>query len=324
VHAPSQFDCYTSSYNFQTWIHSPYMMRDGVTAFSLVHMEYHGWQCAGNSSCTHSNGGDCANEAIQLWTSSNGGWDWQPAAASGSQGPPGTPLVAVSPYTYEAFKAAFNDSEMGFGDPCSVVYDPATATYNPIFSSSNPAIGNNGYHGVQERGQCLMRSPTPLIPSSWRSWDGVGFNVAFQDPYLNPPPGNLSALACKPVNTSMIIVNVGWSPHFNAWISSGFGSYQYENGTSIDCCGAFLYSTSPDLLNWDTPQLIRPAKQEGAFKDWEYDPALLDETAFSARGFRNLHESIGGDTAHLYFWQQDLAQGGGRSIKRQSITFGGQ
>lgn len=39
VHAPSQFDCHTSSYNFQTWLHSPYMMKDGVNAFALVHME---------------------------------------------------------------------------------------------------------------------------------------------------------------------------------------------------------------------------------------------------------------------------------------------
>lgn len=230
--------------------------------------------------------------------------------------------MAVSPYTYEYFRDQYNSSEQGFGDPSSVVFDPSSGMYAAIFSSSNPPIGSNGYHGVQERGQCIMRSPTPMVPASWRAWDGQDFSVAFQDPYLNPPPANLSALACKPVNTSMIIVNVGWSTHFDSWIASGFGSYQFINGTKIDCCGAFLYSVSSDLLNWDTPQLIRPNKQEGAFKDWEYDPALLDETAFSARGYRNLHESIGTDTAHLFYWQADIQVGGGRSIKKQAITFG--
>ena len=44
VHAASQLDCRPPSYNFQTWLHSPYMMPDGDTAFALVHMEYHGWQ----------------------------------------------------------------------------------------------------------------------------------------------------------------------------------------------------------------------------------------------------------------------------------------
>jgi hypothetical protein len=54
----------TRSYNFQTWLHSPYMI-DGTTAVALVHMEYHGWQCP-NANCSSSRGGDCANLAIQV------------------------------------------------------------------------------------------------------------------------------------------------------------------------------------------------------------------------------------------------------------------
>ena len=316
VHAPSQFDCLPPAYNFQTWLHSPYMLPDGTNAFALVHMEYHGWQCVGNSSCAHSQGGDCANEAIQLFVSSNGGWDWRPS--DGSDGPP-TNLVALSPYTYEYSRDTFNASELGFGDPTSVVFDSTSGTYNVLISASNPAIGDNGWEGVQQRGQCLMRSAQPLTAASWRAWDGEDFSVAFVDPYTTPVT-NLSAHACKPVNTTMIHVNLGWSTYFNRWISSGFGSFRYENGTSIPCCGAFLYSTSEDLINWDTPQLIRPCQQEGTSPTWEYDPALLDETAWTQRGKRNWHESIGGDTAHLYFWQQDAA-GDGRSIKKQTISF---
>jgi len=277
-------------------------------------MEYHGWQCAGNSSCGHSEGGDCANEAIQLWVSTNGGWDWSPAPDASPSN-----LVAVSPYTYEYFRDSFNSSEMGFGDPSSIVFDSKSGFFFVHISASNPEIGLNGYTGAQQRGQCLLRSSTPLIASTWRAWDGNDFNVEFLNPYLNPPL-NYSAHACTPVNTSMILVNVGWSTYFNKWISSGFGSYEYPNGTVINCCGAWLYSVSSDLVNWDTPQLLRPNKQEGEFKDWEYDPAFLDETAFSLRGYRNWHESIGKDTAHLYFWQQDLGHNG-RSIKRQSLTF---
>jgi len=97
----------------------------------------------------------------------------------------------------------------------------------------------------------------------------------------------------------MLHVNLGWSSHFNQWISSGFGSYTYENGTRIDCCGAFLYSVSDDLLNWSTPQLIRPITQEGKDAAWEYDAALLDETAFTTHGARNWHAVIGADTADL-------------------------
>jgi hypothetical protein len=316
VHAASHFNCLTSAYNFQTWLHSPYMMADGINAFAFTHMEYHGWSCLGNSSCSNNNGGDCANEAIQLFVSSNGGWDWQPS--DGGQGPPSN-LVALSPYTYEYSRDFFNHSELGFGDPSSIVFDNATGAFTAIIAAANPPIGDNSWSGVQERGQCIIHSTTPTVASSWRAWDGLGFNVAFVDPYQGPV-ANYSAHACKPVNSSMIIVNIGWSVYFNKWVSSGFGSFTYGNGTEIPCCGAFLYSVSSDLINWDTPQLIRPCQQEGVSVTWEYDPALLDEAAWTERGVRNLHESIG-QTASLFFWQQDET-GRGRSIKRQTISFG--
>jgi hypothetical protein len=315
VHAPSQFDCRPSAFNFQTWIHSPYVLPDGLSAFALVHMEYHGWSCAGNSSCTESNAGNCANEAVQLWSSNDGGFSWAPAGGAGGSA---ANLVAVSPYTYEYSRDNFNKSELGFGDPTSVVFDSSSGTFNVLISASNPPIGVNGYTGLQQRGQCLFRSATPLDPASWRAWDGVGFGASFVDPY-GGPVSNLSAHVCRPVNSQMLHVNLGWSTFFGKWISSGFGSYLFPNGTRINCCGAFLYSVSDDLINWDTPQLLRPNKQEGAFEDWEYDAAFLDETSMS-RGERNWHSSIGASTADLYFWQQDLDDGG-RSVKRQAVSF---
>ena len=179
--------------------------------------------------------------------------------------------------------------------------------------------------GLQQRGQCLLRHAGaltwPLNASDWRAWDGAGFGATLSaDPYA-APIANISAHICAPVNTSMLHVNLGWSSHFGKWISSGFGSYQYDNGTVIGCCGAFLYSVSEDLINWDTPQLLRPNKQEGAFPDWEYDAAFLDEVDGPSRGEPNWSAGVGRDTAHLYFWQQDLADSG-RSVKRQRVSFG--
>ncbi len=72
---------------------------------------------------------------------------------------------------------------------------------------------------------------------------------------------NVSAHVCTPINTTMIIVSMGWSVQFGAYIAGGFGSYTYANGTEIPCCGAWLYALSDDLINWTPPQLIRPNQQ---------------------------------------------------------------
>ena len=57
-------------------------------------------------------------EAIQLWKSDNGGWDWKPASSEGGDMPPPANLAVVSPYRYTESMSAWNHSEMGFGDPC--------------------------------------------------------------------------------------------------------------------------------------------------------------------------------------------------------------
>ena len=56
-------------------------------------------------------------EAIQLWRSDNGGWDWEPAGPGGSIAKPPSNLVVVSPYRYLESMASWNHSELGFGDP---------------------------------------------------------------------------------------------------------------------------------------------------------------------------------------------------------------
>jgi hypothetical protein len=320
VFIPSQFNCSTSSYDFQTWLHSPYALPNGLDVAALVHQEYHGWSCANESQCTTSTSGDCANEAILAWRSRDGGWSWEPAGPGG-QGAPAN-LVAVSPYTYEYARDNFNKSELGFGDPTTIFqgkYGSDVGFFFTYISASNPDIGINGYTGLQQRGQCLMRSTDILDMTTWRAWNGTDFAVTFADPYTTPIP-NISAHVCVPATApGFIIVNVGWSSHFNAYLASGFGSYTYPNGTYIGCCGAWLYSVTTDLLNWPAPQLVRPAKQEApGVSDWEYDPTFLDPNTFAATGSRNWHEGVGAQP-FLYYWQ--AGEGQGRNIMRQQITW---
>jgi hypothetical protein len=204
VAVPSAFNCDVTQFNFQTWLHSPYLFDDGLTAIAFVHMEYHGWSCANVSKCTNSNGGDCALEAIQQFESIDGGWSWQPSGGL----PAPANLVAVSPYTYEFSRDVFNHSEIGFGDPGTIVRGRGVDSdnYYVLISASNPAIGTMGYFGLQIRGQCLLRTTTPRDHTSWRAWDGTDFTVRFTNPYIEPIT-NISAHICSPVKTTMIRVD---------------------------------------------------------------------------------------------------------------------
>ncbi len=248
VHVASAFDCRPSSYDFQTWVHSPFAfpggggggggVDDNDSVLTLVHMEYHGWQCAGNSSCTNSNGGDCANEAILVYQSRDGGASFEPA--HGDRGSLPGNVLAMAPWTYEHARDQWNHSELGFGDPSSVVFDPASQSYNVLVSVSNPPIGVNGYSGPQQRGQCLMRVPAadawPPNGSRWRAWDGTGFNADLSvDPYDSQPIANVSAHVCAPVNSSMIHVNVGWSTHFNSACVPSVHKLVLARSQAINC-----------------------------------------------------------------------------------------
>ena len=268
------------------------------------------------SHCTNSEGGDCAYEAVLQVESHDGGYSWAP---SGGGAPPSN-LVAMTPLTYEYVRDNYNHSEAGFGDPSTIVRGRGgdAGHYYVLISVSSPPIGINGWAFAQQRGQCLLRTATPLDHTSWRAWDGADFTVKFANPYAEVI-ANASAHVCAVVNTSMILVSLSWSTRFDAWLASGFGSYTFQNGTRIPCCGAFLYSISSDLVNWGPPQLVRPAKQEGLFADWEYDGVFLDDQA-GARGLRNWHDELGSEF-YFYYWRAEPDRDPrARSVYRQKVT----
>ena len=38
--------------------------------------------------------------------------------------------------------------------------------------------------GVDERGMCVIRTATLDDPTSWRAWDGAGFDLQMTSPYV--------------------------------------------------------------------------------------------------------------------------------------------
>jgi hypothetical protein len=244
---PSHFDADPAKYDDQEWVFSTYTP-DGTNVLALVHEEYHGWEHPGQ--CSSQGRPDkpklltipiapnydpgCWYNAITYATSTDGGYNF-------TQTTPPSHLVASSPYQYVQSEGAY-----GYFSPSNIVRKPDGYYYAVIQAEA---------HGAQQVGVCEIRTKNPLKPTSWRAWDGTGFNIQFINPYTNPdPPENH---VCAPVqfeNIEKMVQSLTYSSYFRKYLLVGQGQlYDPSRGEWVY---GFYYSTSSDLLNWSRRTLL--------------------------------------------------------------------
>src|SRR5262249_45967970 len=148
------------------WIHSVY--REGGVVHALIHNEFHDPIAPNCSPGNSSPGNPCWYNSISYASSADGGHTFTHAM------PPGQ-LVAPPPVTWDPQ-----------GPP------PAHGYFNP----SNIVLGQDSFfysifmaidRAASQQGLCVMRTKTLSDPTSWRAWDGSGFNLQMTDPYTTPP-----------------------------------------------------------------------------------------------------------------------------------------
>lgn len=293
----SHFNADPSTYDDQEWLHSPYTL-DGTKVFALVHDEYHGWEhpgmCSGEGGPTITpkvltipaagfNPG-CWYNAITLASSTDKGYTF-------TQTPPPSHLVASSPYTY-----AEADGAYGYFTPSNIIRRSDGYYYSMV--QAEP-------HLAQQAGACVIRSKNPVNPTSWRAWDGTGYNVQFINPYTNPQPPEQHV--CTPVAFPEIEKMVQ-SLTFNSY----FGKYLLVGQTSDwdpvrqEFVYGVYYSTSDDLINWSHRQLLMEAELTWSYQCGDDNPiaypVLLNpgtatpDTTTAGRNFENTSRQT-----YLYF-----------------------
>ncbi len=236
---------------------------DGETIYALVHNEYQGHQHAGQ--CPQQEYLACWFNAITMKVSTDGGESYSYIAE-----PPGH-HVASLPLTYEAGLGA-----TGLRAPSNIITGPDGFFYSFI----NAAGVNSTPQWV-----CLMRTDTVAEPTSWRFWDGSGFEGRFINPYTEPTD-TPAAHECQPLDQADIGHALNDSVTYNTaldrYVLIGVSADQID-GREV---WGWYYSFSTDLIDWDRRKLLvempLPWTVNSPGSDLSYlYPSLLDPDSTS-------------------------------------------
>ena len=265
------------------WIAATWTL-DGRTVYALVHDEYQG----NNHGCVFGYLA-CWYNAITLAISRNGGRSYSAASSR---------LVASIPYKYSP-----GGGPAGVFAPTNIVRNPRDGYLYAIV-----------FRDIQDKdvANCLIRTKTPGVASSWRAWSGgTSFNTSFVDPY---------GVVDDPAAHSCTDILRGMHPGFSGG-SLTYNSVAHQWLRVIQGGDGFYYTLSPDLINWTYPVRFYAGDFPAAFKCGDPDPIEYPSLMDPASRSRNFDTS--GATAYLYYTQfhyQDCRQTLDRDLMRVAVT----
>lgn len=270
----------------QEWIESVYF--DGKIVHGLIHNEFHDPIATDCKPGDSSPANPCWYNSISYAVSSDGGHTFTHAA------PPGQ-LLAPPPQTWNPQGPPAPPPPYGYFEPSNIVL-AQDGFYYAVFS----AIAMN-----QPQNVCIMRTQALGAPTSWRAWDGSGFNLQMTDPYTSPP-----ANLCTSVAPGIAQPTLTYNTYLGKYMMVG-------SATLGNACGA-AYALSSDLIRWTSFQIIRTAY-------FPYPPCLPP----GGNGYLNIYFSIidhsdttasfekPGQTPYLYYTRAQWA--GGWTLNRDLV-----
>jgi hypothetical protein len=187
-------------------------------------------------------------------------------------------LLATLPYQYqpEAMRALWQ--------PSNIVKNPNDGYYYLLVQRDEhgPAASSN----VQ--GTCVLRTTTLDEPTSWRAWDGAGFNMRLVNPYqestANPTDHTCALVA--PSELGALTYSLTYNTYLRKFLAVGVRG------------DGFYYASSDDLVHWTPARLLMRATQgfaNGFTPPYYAYPSLIDPASSS----RNFETS--GQIPYLYY-----------------------
>lgn len=280
----SPHDGNVSNFNDYTWLNAFYSI-DGKRIVALGHMEYHGWE---HNQCT------VKTDTVACWynvdtfnLSQDGGYHFARPK------PPANYFLSL-PYRYEA-----NQGPEGYSVDANIVkvgewyYDAVSGWPWP----PNCGNGKGQRPCLNPGGTCPIRAANILDASSWRGWDGNGFNVVFADPYRGPVT-NPAAHLCVSVPNIEFLTGLNYHPKPQLFVGTQFTRVETAYGPP-----GVYFTTSPDFVHWSKPVLALTMNQmlrrepEG---NWSYAYFSLIDPRSTDANFMTIT-----DTPYLYYVRSD-------------------
>jgi len=220
------------TFDNQEWIESVY--RVGNVIHGLIHNEFHDPIAPDCKVGDSTPGNPCWYNSIAYAVSTDGGHTFTHAA------PPGH-LLAPPP---QQWNPQGPPPPYGYFEPSNIVLAQDNFYY-VVFRV-------NARNGPQQT--CLMRTQTLGDTTSWRAWDGSGFNLRMTDPYTGPSPSLCAGVAQGLTQPTLT---------YNTYL----GKYMMVGSAIIGnppACGV-TYALSSDLINWTAFKIMRTVYFNNAF-----------------------------------------------------------
>ena len=292
-----------SKYDAREWLASPWTP-DGKNIYALMHNEYQG-QLFTNNICIRS--GETQAERFQCWFNAITTAYSSDSGATFTHATPPAHLVAAVPYQYA------KDGPNGYFLPSNIVRS-GDGYFYAMFRAEDK--------GFQQLGSCVARTRDLSQPTSWRAWNGTGFTVRFQNPYIGT--FNPADHVCAPVSFNRIgtiTESLTYNTYFKKWmlVGASIGDPAHSRPPG------FYYSFSDDLVNWTNVELLMAAEitwtKDCVPPDPIRDPSLIDPNSTS-RNFETV-----GQRSYLFYTVHHLSGCSGtldRDLLRIPVEFSNQ
>jgi hypothetical protein len=289
------------SYANQEWLWSPY--REGNRWHALIHDEFHDPIASTCKPGDTTPANPCWYNSITYAVSTDGARSFRrPSPPTHVVAPPSDPWVPPSAPVPPGEWAA-----EGYRNPTNIV-----RAGDGYFYSFFNSITRQGVQGL-----CAMRTRNLDDPSSWRAWDGSGFNLRMTSPYVT----GTSAPPCTSLNMPLGMAHVVYNSYLQRYMAVQNGEREL-NGRIV--CG-FYFALSADLVHWSEPQLLVETWWASYCSADPKGPAVLEPLPVSAPSIidhadTTINFEKAGQTPYLYYTR--FNDGGlDRDVVRVPINF---
>jgi len=287
------------SYENWEWLWAVY--REGDSWHAFVHNEFHDASSATCSVGDPSPSNHCTYNSVTYAVSSDGGRTFIKHNAPAHVVAP-APNAWVPPPVYPSEGVA-----EGYFTPSSIVRGPDGYYYSLMYSIPDKS-------NMSARGICAIRSDRLDDPTSWRAWDGSGFNFRLTSPYAT----GASATVCSYLPIAIGNESLSYNTYLGLYMLVG-----YSNMGPSTTCG-FYFSLSPDMVHWGPKQMIASARipwcDAGPATPGVLEPVMVMYPSLIDHGDTGVNFDRTGRNVYLYYMR--FNDGGlDRDLVRVPVTF---